>query len=468
MIIYLYLGDTSQRLHYRYQRDLCLLFSLDGMPPSSRHLGTEIDTIVQVHPIHRLPPEILSIIFWHAIPRDKDFVVPSTRNAPLVLRTICKSWRRLADSTPELWASIELFLFRPFTKALQAYHNWISKAGNSLLDFKIVVIQRMQSLSKIYKPLLNFIQCIKNHRHRWRNVELSCPKVVVDLFLDDALPVLERLAISDSLRDDTPWDLGTLDLSGALNLWELKVDEPMRVTPGNRVTAITRLHISIDTESQFLSVITACPLLEELTVTFTSRPSGDFACERPLLLPHLHTLSVLSKGFTHQHTGSILRAFRAAALRKVALSFMEDSSVPHFIDLLDQSGGRIEELTLTEVRIEQMKLIHCLSRLPLLTSLKIADRTSLGDDFLRGLVWRPQRPGGGNVCPRLGRLWLLRCSCNSMDSDIVVELIRSRSSSSSELGPIAPLMELRFDGTQAQQRMLHNHLDIRARIKLFR
>ncbi|KIL67071.1 hypothetical protein M378DRAFT_52626, partial [Amanita muscaria Koide BX008] len=60
--------------------------------------------------IQRLCPEILAEIFTFCLPYAPE--VPwrvertSSRNAPLLLCSVCSSWRSLAISTPRLWQTL--------------------------------------------------------------------------------------------------------------------------------------------------------------------------------------------------------------------------------------------------------------------------------------------------------------------------------------------------------------------------
>ncbi|TDL19009.1 hypothetical protein BD410DRAFT_727732, partial [Rickenella mellea] len=68
-------------------------------------------------PARRLFPELISEVFTHSIshhPRPQGklaqkydsprrFAMPSVNETPLVLGRICRSWRRIALSTPSLW-----------------------------------------------------------------------------------------------------------------------------------------------------------------------------------------------------------------------------------------------------------------------------------------------------------------------------------------------------------------------------
>ncbi|KAF8874601.1 hypothetical protein BD779DRAFT_249504 [Infundibulicybe gibba] len=53
--------------------------------------------------VSRLPPEILGEIFLHCLPLGKRGTF-STRHAPWLLTKVCRSWRKVALSTPLLWS----------------------------------------------------------------------------------------------------------------------------------------------------------------------------------------------------------------------------------------------------------------------------------------------------------------------------------------------------------------------------
>ncbi|KAJ7660146.1 hypothetical protein DFH06DRAFT_914375, partial [Mycena polygramma] len=55
-----------------------------------------------VYPVLTLSPEITSQIFVACLP-DHSRVRPSANTPPLVLPQICRQWREIALSLPELW-----------------------------------------------------------------------------------------------------------------------------------------------------------------------------------------------------------------------------------------------------------------------------------------------------------------------------------------------------------------------------
>ncbi|KAJ7982993.1 hypothetical protein DFH06DRAFT_904033, partial [Mycena polygramma] len=64
----------------------------------------------------RLPVEVNSEIFIHCLPSGPegfdsikyDRMKPRSRNAPLLLLQICRTWRDIALGTPRLWSTVKL------------------------------------------------------------------------------------------------------------------------------------------------------------------------------------------------------------------------------------------------------------------------------------------------------------------------------------------------------------------------
>ncbi|KAF9478591.1 hypothetical protein BDN70DRAFT_38840 [Pholiota conissans] len=65
---------------------------------------------------HRLPPEVASTVFTFCIPEDSMDIDLSNRSgipqytisAPLILSAVCRRWRGIAQSTPQLWQTIPI------------------------------------------------------------------------------------------------------------------------------------------------------------------------------------------------------------------------------------------------------------------------------------------------------------------------------------------------------------------------
>ncbi|KAE9397259.1 hypothetical protein BT96DRAFT_823573, partial [Gymnopus androsaceus JB14] len=57
-------------------------------------------------PVRQIPPETLAEIFVECLPTAPSYPVRSLAEAPLILTIICRDWRRVALTTPRLWASL--------------------------------------------------------------------------------------------------------------------------------------------------------------------------------------------------------------------------------------------------------------------------------------------------------------------------------------------------------------------------
>ncbi|KAF9058944.1 hypothetical protein BDP27DRAFT_1239758, partial [Rhodocollybia butyracea] len=76
----------------------------------------EVEAYIKTHrvlmsPIRQIPSETLGEIFMHCLPSDTlPFAVRDLKQAPLLITTICRHWRRVAIDTPELWSSLHVHL----------------------------------------------------------------------------------------------------------------------------------------------------------------------------------------------------------------------------------------------------------------------------------------------------------------------------------------------------------------------
>ncbi|KAF8956442.1 hypothetical protein BDZ97DRAFT_187364 [Flammula alnicola] len=69
---------------------------------------------VQTHDpiIQWIPPEIASQIFTFCVP-NSPYTTSKEKLAPLILGAVCKSWRAVAWSTPQLWIILSININHP-------------------------------------------------------------------------------------------------------------------------------------------------------------------------------------------------------------------------------------------------------------------------------------------------------------------------------------------------------------------
>ncbi|KAJ7723784.1 hypothetical protein B0H16DRAFT_1786735 [Mycena metata] len=73
-----------------------------------------LDAFIDVHlalitPVRKLPDDVVVEIFKATMPTNRN-VAMSESEAPLLLASMCRSWRRLALSTPRLWPSFHIVI----------------------------------------------------------------------------------------------------------------------------------------------------------------------------------------------------------------------------------------------------------------------------------------------------------------------------------------------------------------------
>ncbi|KAK7054703.1 hypothetical protein VNI00_003166 [Paramarasmius palmivorus] len=96
-------------------------------------------------PVRRLPRDLLAEIFLQCLPGDR-LPIRSIGEAPLLLTTVCHTWREVAITTPRLWRAIHFIFptlagyytldnhFRSFFKAQKdGLELWLNRSGSVML-----------------------------------------------------------------------------------------------------------------------------------------------------------------------------------------------------------------------------------------------------------------------------------------------------------------------------------------------
>ncbi|KAJ7842731.1 hypothetical protein B0H14DRAFT_2780339 [Mycena olivaceomarginata] len=147
-----------------------------------------------VSPFRRLPDDIVRAIFLATL--------PLTRNWPLLLGRVCRSWRALALTTPRLWASMHIVVPDPSQLELltQKVAVWLDRSGAVPLDISLVYSRVAPSsfdISSMMSPIIAVSR-------RWRNIQLIpdflCPDFIA--FKNDAESSLKSAMFlaTESLR----------------------------------------------------------------------------------------------------------------------------------------------------------------------------------------------------------------------------------------------------------------------------
>ena len=139
--------------------------------------------------IHQLPPEIGSYIFRLCLPTS-DFgeFSPWPKRKEVIgalrLGAVCRKWRQLAWTTPNLWEMLYLYIEPTITKSLanslpSLVEAWLGRSGGLPLA---IFFHDYCGRSEIKFAIRRIIEVINLHSGRWRNLFLNVGADIPELF----------------------------------------------------------------------------------------------------------------------------------------------------------------------------------------------------------------------------------------------------------------------------------------------
>jgi len=133
--------------------------------------------------ILKLPPEIASHILFSSMDAASYDRVDKLPTA-LLLGSICRGWRLLARSTPELWSTLSFSLGKPMKPGrlsqLQAVSDWLQLSGGLPLTLRVFEYFGTGSVSQ--EECDPIIDILNQHSERWHKLFLYLPAKFFHLF----------------------------------------------------------------------------------------------------------------------------------------------------------------------------------------------------------------------------------------------------------------------------------------------
>ncbi|KAJ7718359.1 hypothetical protein DFH07DRAFT_1068058 [Mycena maculata] len=127
-------------------------------------LQAESDSIV--YPVLSLPSELASFIFFHCTPSSTPPPQPSSLESPLRLSQVCRHWRDIAISTPELWQCIAFVSPVPSDlRSVEMLGTWLSRSGRHPLNISLDCVDPEYAS--------HLIDACRVHAHRWQDTDLT-------------------------------------------------------------------------------------------------------------------------------------------------------------------------------------------------------------------------------------------------------------------------------------------------------
>ncbi|KAF9478339.1 hypothetical protein BDN70DRAFT_880120 [Pholiota conissans] len=338
--------------------------------------------------VHRLPFEVVADIFEMCLPQDVMNIDLHRANrytisAPFILSAVCKLWRTITHSTPQLWKNLLLcggegteeksYFPLPDTNIVE---EWIQRAGAYPLSISLCMRREERSIIRADEPSLtmNIIGILNRHSDRWSQLKYEGPSYLLSYFRNDEdLPQLRQLRIDafhiyGSLDGDQrtlklrPSQLNALTLRslvldvGAFNWQEL---EKLDIGP----TLLSHCFAILQKGSQLIRCI------------FRYLSKGEFCFPPPQIIFHqkIQHLEITESPWYKD----IIENLACPSLKKLVLSSNRPDTMQVIADFLMRSDCALESFSLETEHMSESDIFLLYQAMPTLQHLCIyASRAS--------------------------------------------------------------------------------------------
>ncbi|KAK7005737.1 methyltransferase, partial [Favolaschia claudopus] len=349
-------------------------------PQTHRHRRstTPKDCSHYSYPAGRMPRDVWEEIFFHCLPPHPDTPssnrqspVPST--APIVLLQVCKAWRKVALSFPNLWTSLSVVVrdgqaFPP----LDVASDWLRRSGELPLELVLCQTNESEGNQEVADEVLALYM---RYLPRWRDVRLDIANPTYGRSLQPSshlqAPLLETFHLTTCWRltrnEEIMQDLLTmLEVAPRLSSFSVSRLSDLTVSEDTTVaipwTQLVRLDLGfIPSVGACLSIMNNCPNLESCNLIVD--PEAGRLPADPIVLPALTSLEL------HIRAGELASLIDCAvfpALKNFSL-YLQDAYDNHaqwpqasFMDLLSRSKCSLTRLELHDTGVQATQFIECL------------------------------------------------------------------------------------------------------------
>ncbi|TDL20661.1 hypothetical protein BD410DRAFT_362537 [Rickenella mellea] len=368
-------------------------------------------------PITKLPHEILTQIFFHSLGTVRKR--PSADTPPLILGQICRSWRAVALSTPLLWAAIMVAVtvgvapLEDLEKTLLAVEELLTRSQDCPLKISLVYMHMGDEQHLVYeKKSYGIVAKLVQHTHRWKNVVLSLPKVLIGQVFErisaDAR-CLQSLVVSES-DGMSRSSMEAISLSCAPQLECFHILLLAQVDWGDSIMhKMRQISVKFPTIGALLECLDRCPSLTDFDFYSHAHPpfplaalQTRFSARRLSSVVYCSPDRLIPVQFS-----VILDCLDLPALKKFVLSTSMVPSDPlSLMRFLYRSHPPLEVLSINVFGMTTTELHECLRMLPVLTTLRCGAMHFSGEKIEPFLV--PSPPHGEPIlCPNVESVWII-------------------------------------------------------------
>ncbi|KAJ7287836.1 hypothetical protein C8J57DRAFT_597090 [Mycena rebaudengoi] len=334
------------------------------------------------HPAGRMPRDIWEEIFIHCLPTLPDPDSPSYNrqpellnhlSAPLLLTQVCKSWRKVALSLPDLWTSLSVVVRsgRAFP-SLEVASNWLKRTGGLPLALSLYQTNESEGNQEVADDILALYM---RYMTRWRDVRLDIANPTYGRSLQPInlyVPLLEtfhlttcwRLTPNEEIMQDL---LKMLEMAPLLSSFSVSRLSDLNVSPTSTVaipwTQLTRLDLGfIPSVSACLSIMSGCPNLTSCNLIID--PQEGPLPSISIVLPALTSLELHTRD---EELAALLDLSVFPTLKQMTL-FVHDGlddrglwPQASFLDFFTRSKCTLSRLELHDTGMQPEQFVECLS-----------------------------------------------------------------------------------------------------------
>ncbi|KAJ7253523.1 hypothetical protein C8J57DRAFT_1473844 [Mycena rebaudengoi] len=371
-----------------------------------------------VSPARRLPDDVVREIFVASLPANRNCAI-SAQESPLLLCTICQSWRSLALSTPRIWASIHIVApsSEKTERMINTVHAWLARSGALPLSISLTA-SRSTWPPPDASPLLTALIC---YSLRWKHIRFILPPYQLEPLSSlspEDVPILEEAIVDGLTSEEVDHTIMSPRLAflRATSIWSVSLHSGF-ISPSTPIRLEFLRHLSFEnvggthlyiTSHSALEILRRCALLETCAILIFGDLDGP---STPCRLEHLRNLCVRSGG------DGGTRFFETLVLPNLRRLEYSGETDLHFLPLLS-STHLVECLVILNSQALTTALLGVLRLTPLLEELDITGEPTMPSEDPE-FPWRV--PDGqfiplltsqaesefAVVCPRLQRVTLV-------------------------------------------------------------
>lgn len=350
----------------------------------------QLDQIYAYHaalcPAHRLPHELVAEVL---------VLARESWESAFPLSRICRAWRQVAISTPQLWTEIKLYVESwTIPKKMFLLKTFCERSSGLRLS---VAIETEEPEYDEEWDGMRLVEGLRPYLEQFDSLSLTVPGntflALVNLPADSFVHLRSFFFSSEYLDVDgvvfptiTIPDIVSFASARHLSLFSYHGRLPSS-TVLQLPEQLAELSLRRLTTSQCMQILPYTPNLKALTIQINSRIEEIDQTQQNMVIPMLQ-LQELGVCFWDQHR-SIIDYITAPSL--LTCKFDNDSSwsMSSFSSFLARSSFSLTRLSFKKASMPGNEFLECLSLLSSLTELDLEDVTCLDDFTLSQLIYRP-------------------------------------------------------------------------------